>query len=146
MAFELTIAEGTGRGQRFAFDAPEVGIGRDPANDVVLFDPGVSRRHACIRMQGALYLLLDGGSSNGTELNGAVLREPAPLCAGDRIGVGPVVFEFSLQEAQPAEAPTRVTRAPPEQATRISSAPAEDARQIAPRAGQPGPGPRAWFA
>ena len=99
MAFELTIAEGTGRGRRFGFDGSEVSIGRDPSSDVVLSDPGVSRSHARIRRLGAAYVLLDGGSSNGTELNGAVLREPAPLVAGDRIGVGPVVFEFGLREA-----------------------------------------------
>jgi len=146
VAFELTIAEGKGRGQRFRFDAAETTIGRDPASDLVLSDPGVSRSHARIRRQGEAYLLFDGGSSNGTELNGSALREPAPLCDGDRIGVGPVVFEFAVREAPRTDAPTRISRALAEQATRISAAPAEDARQIAPRAGLPGSGGIAWFA
>ncbi len=94
MAFELTIAGGARRGRRFGFDGGEVTIGRGLENDLVLHDPGVSRSHARIERQAHGYVLRDDGSSNGTELNGAPVREPAALRRGDLIGVGPVVFEF----------------------------------------------------
>ena len=45
MPFELTIAEGKGRGQRFEFEALDVTIGRGVENDVVLNDAGVSRNN-----------------------------------------------------------------------------------------------------
>jgi FHA domain-containing protein len=93
--FELTIAFGARSGRRFGFDAGEVTIGRGPENDLVLYHPGVSRSHACIRRQAQGYVLCDNGSSNGTELNGARVRGPAALRPGDLIGVGPVVFEFA---------------------------------------------------
>jgi type III secretion system (T3SS) inner membrane Yop/YscD-like protein len=133
MAFILTIAEGKGRGQKFQFDAERVTIGRGAENDVVLNDAGVSRNHARIERQTAGWMLLDNGSANGTELNGAVIQKPSQLRAGDRIGVGPVTFEFAA-EADPAA--TRITAAPKrEQETRISAMPAAQARSIEPQAG-----------
>ncbi len=51
MAYELTIAEGKGRGQRFQFDAHDVTIGRGAENDVVL---NGSRRLAHPRAHPAL--------------------------------------------------------------------------------------------
>jgi hypothetical protein len=88
--------------------------------------------HARIEKQASGWMLLDNGSANGTELNGATIGKPSQLRAGDRIGVGPVTFEFSA-EADPAE--TRITGAPKrDQETRISAMPGE-AKSIDPKAG-----------
>ena len=132
MAFVLTIAEGKGRGQKFQFETDAVTIGRGAENDVVLNDAGVSRTHARIERQGAAWMLLDNGSANGTELNGAVIQKPIALRAGDRIGVGPVTFEFFSQGDE-----TRITSPAPkrEAETRISAMPSAQARSIDPRAG-----------
>jgi pSer/pThr/pTyr-binding forkhead associated (FHA) protein len=132
MPFILTIAEGKGRGQKFQFAADRVTIGRGAENDVVLNDAGVSRTHARIERQGDAWVLLDNGSANGTELNDAILKAPQGLKLGDRIGVGPVTFEFATGDE------TRVT-ARGEAQTRISAMPA-DPKTIDPRAG----GPAAW--
>ena len=122
MAFELTIAEGKGRGQRFQFEAADVTIGRGSENDVVLNDPGVSRNHARIRQAGSGHQLLDNGSANGTELNGAVILKPTQLRDGDRIGVGPITFRYENEQ------PEAITPLPPvessgEDATRITGVP-----------------------
>ncbi len=45
-------------------------LGRDKANDIVLDDKLVSRRHAVIQKIGEEYFLEDLGSTNGTLLNG----------------------------------------------------------------------------
>jgi len=92
--FALTIREGNGRGQRFRFAGDRVSIGRGAENDVVLNDAGVSRAHARIERRGAIWALLDRGSANGTQLNGAPLAAMAQLREGDRIRVGTVAFEF----------------------------------------------------
>src|SRR5260370_26194277 len=102
MPFVLTIAEGKGRGQRYQFETESVTIGRGAENDVVLNDAGVSRTHARIQKQGAFWMLLDNGSANGTELNGAALQKPSALKAGDQIGVGPGTFAFSSRPGEPA--------------------------------------------
>jgi len=92
--FALTIREGNGRGQRFQFAGDRVSIGRGAENDVVLNDAGVSRAHARVERRGAIWALLDRGSANGTQLNGAPLAAMAQLREGDRIRVGTVTFEF----------------------------------------------------
>jgi len=95
MPFELTIAEGSGRGRRFLFGAVEVTIGRAPENDLLLVEPGVSRSHARIRAEGPGHVLVDEGSRNGTALNGTPIRGAAALSPGDRIGIGPLVFAYA---------------------------------------------------
>jgi hypothetical protein len=100
VAFALTIAAGTGRGRKFRFDAESVSIGRAGSNDLVLNDAGVSRAHARIERHGASWVLLDRASVNGVELNGAVVGMPARLREGDRIGVGPITFEFCISAAR----------------------------------------------
>lgn len=98
MPFSLTIVEGKDQGRQFTFDQPEVLIGRTAENDVVLYDPGVSRRHVKIREDGGRYRVEDLGSANGTQLNGVTVAEEE-LKEGDAIGVGPVVFTFSAGAA-----------------------------------------------
>jgi len=99
VAFALTIAAGNGRGRKFRFDGESVSIGRAGSNDLVLNDAGVSRTHARIERHGAAWVLLDRASVNGVELNGAVVGAPARLREGDRIGVGPITFEFCISAA-----------------------------------------------
>ena len=94
MDFTLTIAEGKGAGQRLTYSGERVTIGRDAKSDLVLPDAGVSRNHARIELRHGAWVLVDGGSANGTELNGLPVGPPQQLKAGDRIGVGRVVFRF----------------------------------------------------
>jgi len=97
MSFELIIAAGEKRGQRFGFRAQEVALGRAEGNDMVLDHASVSRTHARIRARGRFYVLSDGGSTNGTELNGSLLEGSATLRDGDRIGVGAIALEFAAR-------------------------------------------------
>ncbi|HZU14790.1 MAG TPA: DUF3662 and FHA domain-containing protein [Chloroflexota bacterium] len=62
-------------------------IGRMPDNDIVFDDRRVSRHHARILQQGGRWVLQDAGSTNGTAVNGKVVRE-APLRPGDTISLG----------------------------------------------------------
>lgn len=62
-------------------------IGRDANCDVVIPDRQVSRQHARITKNGAVVMLEDLGSKNGTYLNGQVLTEPRQLTEADEITV-----------------------------------------------------------
>jgi hypothetical protein len=96
MGFSLTIQEGKDLGREYSFDQPEVSIGRTAENDVVLYDPGVSRRHVVIRCEsGGAVFVQDLGSANGTQVNGNPVTEEQ-LQSGDLLSVGPVVFAFSV--------------------------------------------------
>lgn len=73
-------------------------LGRTDANDIVLSDIKVSRRHALIQLQGKDELwLVDLGSRNGTSLNGHRLTSATLLRDKDRIEIGP----FALTLRQP---------------------------------------------
>lgn len=96
MRFKLFIVAGKGKGREFVFDQPHVTIGRMPSCDLVLFDTNVSRGHCQIAFEYGEFVLRDIGSANGTFLNESLTTE-AYLYHGDRIGVGPVTFEFRME-------------------------------------------------
>ena len=58
--------------------ASGLSIGRDPANDLVLDMPKVSRQHARIQFDGAHYLISDLNSRNGTYLGSTRLTPGEP--------------------------------------------------------------------
>ncbi|MDQ3216298.1 MAG: FhaA domain-containing protein [Actinomycetota bacterium] len=76
---------------------PPVTIGRLSANDVVLSDPNVSRRHAELRLAGGAWTIADLGSTNGTLINGKLTQEQ-PLGHGDLLGFGSSELRFELSE------------------------------------------------
>jgi hypothetical protein len=62
-------------------------IGRLPDNDIVLNDKRVSRHHAEVVQQTGRWTLRDTGSTNGTALNGKMIKEAA-LKPGDKLSLG----------------------------------------------------------
>jgi hypothetical protein len=63
-------------------------IGRDGLCEVVLRDPGVSRRHAVIVADGAELALADAGSRGGTRLGPAAIAGRLPLRGEGQVGLG----------------------------------------------------------
>jgi pSer/pThr/pTyr-binding forkhead associated (FHA) protein len=59
---------------------------------------GVSRRHCSLRREGERTVLIDH-SRHGTWVNGARVRERAPVRPGDRVRVGTPGVEFTLISA-----------------------------------------------
>jgi len=64
----LEILSGQSWGQSFSF-SNEIKVGKDPSCLVRLADPGVSRFHARVALQGGKVVIEDSGSSNGTYVN-----------------------------------------------------------------------------
>ena len=75
-------------------------IGRNEDNEVVLDSPRVSRYHARVSWNGAVYRIEDIGSKNGTRLNGALIEAPTALKDSDMIQIGDVVLVFEIQGQQ----------------------------------------------
>jgi hypothetical protein len=73
-------------------------LGRSRDCDIVLADPNASRVHAEVRHIGMDYFLVDMGSTNGTEVNGEVVKRHA-LADGDTIVVGTTEMGVELRSA-----------------------------------------------
>jgi hypothetical protein len=80
-------------GDRITLGEDPITIGRLPECDIVLDDTKVSRRHAEVRRDGVGVLVVDLGSTNGTQVNGAGVRERA-LTDGDQITVGGTTLRY----------------------------------------------------
>jgi hypothetical protein len=90
---ELVTVAGTTPGKVFALTTERVSLGRLPESDILLSDPGASRRHAEIRHDDGRWVIVDLGSTNGTMVNEATVGE-RQLADGDRITIGHTVLEF----------------------------------------------------
>ncbi|MEY4577989.1 MAG: hypothetical protein RL701_2692 [Pseudomonadota bacterium] len=83
----LLALNGPRKGEEVFIDRECFRIGKSPDNDLVLADATVSREHCEIVRDARGYLLRDLGSTNGTLLDGAEIRE-GYLSAGAVVGVG----------------------------------------------------------
>ena len=92
-AGELVLIEKGKPGKAFPLSKDRVIIGRMGDSDIVLADPGVSRRHAEVRREDGEFVVADLGSTNGTMVNEATIGERT-LEEGDRITLGKTVLEF----------------------------------------------------
>jgi DNA-binding winged helix-turn-helix (wHTH) protein len=83
-------------------------LGREAGLTVRINRPGVSRRHACIRVEAGRATLTDLASKNGTFVSGGPVTAPTVLQDGDEVRLGlraTVVFRRS--EGEETETETR---------------------------------------
>lgn len=83
--------------QRILLISPITVLGRSAHADVQLTDPGVSRRHAELHLNGNAVRLIDAGSTNGTTVNGESVTAHE-LRSGDRIRVGNTILIYSATD------------------------------------------------
>ncbi|OGN72304.1 MAG: EscD/YscD/HrpQ family type III secretion system inner membrane ring protein [Chlamydiae bacterium RIFCSPLOWO2_12_FULL_49_12] len=79
-------------------------IGRDPdLARVVLEDPMVSRKHACVRRTDLGYLLDNYSTVNPVTQNGKIVTESVTLKEGDILQIGSTFFRFTKKEGEKRE-------------------------------------------
>ena len=91
MRIELRILSGARAGESEVFDKSTILVGRKPTNDLrfdLRNDLDVSSEHGQIREQAGAWFVVDNGSTNGTYVNGEVVRNEAPIKDGDIIAFG----------------------------------------------------------
>ncbi len=92
----LVVVAGADAGRIIPFERKEIVIGRATTCELVLPDPGVSRRHARVLRRGSTVFLEDLHSKNGTFLDGTEVtrRELSPE---DMFQIGPnVVIRLTM--------------------------------------------------
>jgi len=93
----LHVLQGPDRGRSFRTSDGAVVLGR-VSHQFQLSDQGASRRHAEIRSDNGVWVLVDLNSSNGTYLNGQRIVRPNILKHGDHIKIGTTLLVFSGQD------------------------------------------------
>ncbi len=96
----LVAVDGQWKGTLFPLDEPEVQIGRDSSNQVLLTDPSVSRAHCVLEAIPTGYRLKDLESRNGSFVNGIPIRSHE-LQNGDRVEIGRSAFIYLTQDDDP---------------------------------------------
>ncbi len=97
----IRFVNGPLAGQTVALSKPQLMLGREPANDIAINEPTVSRQHARL-VQGPHGWVIEKVNPNNTvQVNGRDVTQ-APLHNGDTIVLGGVSFQFVETAAVPA--------------------------------------------
>ena len=105
----LYVVHGRPQGKSFLFPLGEYYFGRGTECHIQPNSDWVSRQHCLLRVTEDSVHLRDLGSRNGTLINGLRLRGECWLQHGDRIQVGPLVFEIDLGIAPATPLPAAPT-------------------------------------
>ena len=87
-------------GKYFQLSKRPLAGGRDPAREIQLLDPHVSRKHFLIRQEGDVHIISEARARNGLLVNGRPVTEKK-LADGDRIEVGETVLIYSVFDSPP---------------------------------------------
>ncbi|MFC5187802.1 FhaA domain-containing protein [Actinomadura harenae] len=88
-----TMDNGPAHQSTYEINTPVTLLGRGTDCDLRLVDPGVSRHHAEIRVEGPEIALVDLGSTNGSFVNGQPIRR-VTLVDGSRVTMGRTTLVF----------------------------------------------------
>lgn len=84
----LKFKDEKGEDRRVLVEGKKFVIGRHSENNLSIPNGKLSRQHVKIETFAEVFVVSDCGSSNGTTLNGADLREPVALNDGDKLNLG----------------------------------------------------------
>lgn len=100
--------------KEYEITKPRISIGRRPHHDIAIDNLAVSGDHAALVRVGNQLILEDGGSTNGTKVNGQTV-EKQPLKNGDVIEIGKYhlkYFEGKTAHLEPVLEKTMLIRSP----------------------------------
>jgi diguanylate cyclase (GGDEF)-like protein len=106
----LILYSGGDAGMPFDLEPGAYAIGRAPECHLQLDNPGISRRHAELRVDADAVVIADLGSSNGTYVNETRVTGPQVLRSGDMVRLGVVVLRFYESQSLEAALHDRIYR------------------------------------
>src|SRR5260370_40255425 len=95
MAYLVTL-KGPNTGRQYSLEQDAMVLGRQTDWVICLESQAVSRHHARIVRVDSNFFIEDMGSSNGTYINGARIRERTPFTEKDTLQIGPYLFSLRV--------------------------------------------------
>src|SRR5581483_254689 len=141
---KIVVLSGKSQGSVFELtegDTFEVGTARKAL--IHLRDRGVSYQHAKILRRGAAFVLVDGGTPQGTAINRKRVTTEQELKPGDLIGLGEIELRFEDGAAVAAPAPAPAAPVAPRPTAVFIEAAADPAAPAVAAAPPPPPPPSA---
>src|SRR6266851_4405182 len=99
MKLSLVVAEGVHKGKAIPIPVAQFVIGRDEGCQLRPSSAAVSKRHCAIEVKDGKVFVLDFGSTNGTFVNDQPVAGETEVKDGDKVVVGPLVFQIKLEES-----------------------------------------------
>ena len=96
---KLLIKRQEGLLRELEWDAEQISIGRDGANDIVIDHPLASRRHARLERTEDGFIVRDLESTNGTFVNQERVEGVCPLHNQDQVIIADTIIVFQDPEA-----------------------------------------------
>lgn len=94
---EIIISSPEGGEERcLPFTGEEMTIGRDADSDIALDSNAVSRRHAKLELREGRVRVTDLSSTNGTWVDGVMIRSPRDLGPGEKVSIGGFCLSFRV--------------------------------------------------
>lgn len=132
-SFLVVVANAQPLPSVYPLEGEAVDVGRGTTNNVIIVEPEISRNHLRLTMSRQGYMIEDLGSTNGTSLNGILLKEPHILHDGDviRIGTSIIIRYTSNPQMFMSKKPTTLLteRHPVNEATSVKR-PVSDGTQM----------------
>ena len=88
------------QGRCWPLSTGETTLGRSRRCGVILGSPLASREHAVVQVDEDKVFLQDGGSTNGTTVNGERVAQRREVRPGDRIGIGADILKLCEHQEQ----------------------------------------------
>ena len=92
----LVTLKGPNTGRQYSLEQDVMVLGRQTDSAICLESQAVSRHHARIVRVNDNFFIEDMGSSNGTYINGARIRERTPFTEKDTLQIGPYLFNLRV--------------------------------------------------
>lgn len=118
--FKLVAVGGKLRGKEFILAEGDNSIGRSHDCDHALGVNGVSKKHMQITVNGDTCFIQDLGSSNGTFVNGKLVKK-ATIKSGDKIAIPNVIFQVVYVKEKKVIVKKKITKAASEDGDAYSS-------------------------
>jgi pSer/pThr/pTyr-binding forkhead associated (FHA) protein len=107
----IVLTAGKMHGKPIPISFTQFLIGRDARCHLRPANPVISNRHCAILIRGTDVFVHDFESTNGTFVNGEQVKGEKPLKDKDRLRIGPLEFDVSIEALVPSDKKTTPLRA-----------------------------------